>query len=153
MKTQLRKKHEKPQSRTKEPKATARIFEKTAYTPDELQEFKTIILKKLEDADRELSYLQAQLDHSADNTGEDTEFPYKEAEDGQVVIAKEEISSLAFRQKKFKEQLQKALFRIENRTYGKCVITGKLIPKERLRVVPHTTHSIEAKNKYAEMLR
>jgi DnaK suppressor protein len=153
MKTQLRKKHEKPQSRTKAEKTVSRDIEKTAYSSDELLEFKNIILQKLEAADRELCYLQAQLDHSGDNTGEDTEFPYKEAEDGQLVIAKEEISSLAFRQKKFREQLQKALFRIENRTYGKCVITGKLIPKERLRIVPHTTHSIEAKNKYAEMLR
>ena len=153
MKTPLRKTNEKSPKTGKERKISSRSIEKTAYNPDELQEFKNIILKKLEDADRELNYLQAQLDHSGDNTGEDTEFPYKEAEDGQTVIAKEEISSLAFRQKKFKDQLQKALFRIENRTYGKCVITGKLIPKERLRIVPHTTHSIEAKNKYAEMLR
>lgn len=119
--------------------------EKTRYSDSELQEFKGIILQKLEDARRELANLQAQLNSSNEHGTDDTASTFKVLEDGSDTLAKEEAGQLAARQRKFIEQLDNALVRIENKTYGVCRVTGKLIPKERLRAVPHTTQSIEAK--------
>jgi DnaK suppressor protein len=119
--------------------------EKTRYSDKELQEFKDIIHKKLEDARKELANLQAALNSSNDHGTDDTASTFKVLEDGSDTLAKEEAGQMAARQKKFIEQLENALIRIENKTYGLCRVTGKLIPKERLRAVPHTTQSIEAK--------
>ncbi|MFZ9943472.1 MAG: TraR/DksA family transcriptional regulator [Bacteroidia bacterium] len=125
--------------------------EKTRYSDSELQEFKEIILQKLEDARRELSNLKAHLNSSNDHGTYDTASTFKVLEDGSDTLAKEEAGQLAARQRKFIEQLDNALIRIENKTYGICRVTGKLIPKERLRAVPHTTQSIEAKlNQYKD---
>lgn len=124
---------------------------KTRYSDVELEEFRTIINKKLEDAKRELTTLQAQLTSSNDHGTDDTANTFKMLEDGSDSLAKEEAGQLASRQRKFIEQLENALVRIENKTYGVCRVTGKLIPKERLRAVPHTTQSIEAKlNQYRD---
>jgi len=125
--------------------------EKTRYNDQELQEFKDIINHKLDDARRELSNLQAQLNSSNEHGTDDTASTFKVLEDGSDTLAKEEAGQLAARQRKFIEQLENALIRIENKTYGVCRVTGKLIPKERLRAVPHTTQSIEAKlNQYKD---
>lgn len=125
--------------------------EKTRYSDNELQEFKDLILQKLEDARRELSNLQSQLNSSNEHGTDDTANTFKVLEDGSDTLAKEEAGQLAARQRKFIEQLENALIRIENKTYGVCRVTGKLIPKERLRAVPHTTQSIEAKlNQYKD---
>jgi len=124
---------------------------KTRYSDVELEEFRAIINKKLEDAKRELATLQAQLTSSNDHGTDDTANTFKMLEDGSDSLAKEEAGQLASRQRKFIEQLENALVRIENKTYGICRVTGKLIPKERLRAVPHTTQSIEAKlNQYRD---
>ncbi|MFM7079645.1 MAG: TraR/DksA family transcriptional regulator [Bacteroidota bacterium] len=125
--------------------------EKTRYSDVELQEFKELILQKLDDARRELTNLQAQLNSSNEHGTDDTASTFKVLEDGSDTLAKEEAGQLAARQRKFIEQLENALIRIENKTYGVCRVTGKLIPKERLRAVPHTTQSIEAKlNQYKD---
>jgi DnaK suppressor protein len=125
--------------------------EKTRYSDSELQEFKEIILSKLEDARRELTNLQAALNSANEHGTDDTANTFKILEDGSDTLAKEEAGQLAARQRKFIEQLENALVRIENKTYGLCRVTGKLIPKERLRAVPHTTQSIEAKlNQYKD---
>ena len=121
--------------------------EKVRYKDKELQEFKKIVLKKLEEAKKELHNLQAMLNHSDDHGTDDTAATLKVLEDGADSLAKEEAAQLAARQKKFIDQLEAALVRIENKTYGICRVTGKLIPKERLRAVPHTTQSMEAKLK------
>ena len=124
---------------------------KTRYADKELEEFRAIINKKLEDAKRELTTLQAQLTSANDHGTDDTANTFKMLEDGSDSLAKEEAGQLASRQRKFIEQLENALVRIENKTYGICRVTGKLIPKERLRAVPHTTQSIEAKlNQYRD---
>lgn len=121
--------------------------EKTRYSDDELQEFKDIILEKLRIAKEELDALTSSLSNEDTNGTEDTGGRYKTLEDGSATLAKEQINQLAARQKKFMNNLEAALVRIENKTYGICRETGKLIQKERLRAVPHTTLSIEAKNK------
>lgn len=118
---------------------------KTRYSDKELIEFKELIIKKLEDARKELVNLQAALNSANEHGTDDTANTFKVLEDGSDTLAKEEAGQLAARQKKFIEQLENALIRIENKTYGVCRVTGKLIPKERLRAVPHTTQSIEAK--------
>ncbi len=120
---------------------------KNRYSDKELEEFREIIMKKLENARRELVTLQAQLTAANEHGTDDTASTFKMLEDGSDSLAKEEAGQLASRQKKFIEQLENALVRIENKTYGICRVTGKLIPKERLRAVPHTTQSIEAKLK------
>jgi len=124
---------------------------KTRYSDTELDEFKKIIQKKLADARKELTTLQAQLTAANEHGTDDTASTFKMLEDGSDSLAKEEAGQLAGRQMKFIEQLENAMIRIENKTYGVCRVTGKLIPKERLRAVPHTTQSIEAKlNQYRE---
>lgn len=117
------------------------------YSDADLQEFKGLIVKKLVDAREELINLQAQIINTNENGTDDTGASFKMLEDGSETLAKEEAANLAARQKKFIEQLEMALIRIENKTYGICRITGKLIAKERLRAVPHTTQSMEAKLK------
>lgn len=119
--------------------------EKTYYTDEELQEFKELILKKLESAKAELKDLVESGNNS--NGTDDTGSVYKTMEDGNSTLLKENISQLASRQKKFIDNLEMALLRIENKTYGICKVTGKIIPKERLLAVPHTTQSMEAKLK------
>lgn len=124
---------------------------KTRYADSELEEFRAIINKKLEEARRELTLLQAQMTAANEHGTDDTASTFKILEDGSDSLAKEEAGQLASRQKKFIEQLENAMVRIENKTYGICRVTGKLIPKERLRAVPHTTQSIEAKlNQYRD---
>lgn len=119
--------------------------EKSHYSDKELSEFKEIIIKKLDDARKELVNLQAALNSANEHGTDDTASTFKVLEDGSDTLAKEEAGQLAARQRKFIDQLENALIRIENKTYGICRVTGKLIPKERLRAVPHTTQSIEAK--------
>lgn len=120
---------------------------KTRYADSELQEFKDIILEKLRVAREELGLLTQSLSSPNTNGTDDTAGTYKTLEDGSATLEKESINQLASRQKKFMENLESALVRIENKTYGVCRETGKLIPKERLRAVPHATLSMEAKLK------
>jgi DnaK suppressor protein len=119
----------------------------TIYSETELQEFKTLILDKLQTAQGELGTLAQSLSSTNANGTDDTSGTYKTLEDGSATMEKEQTNQLAARQQKFIEQLQAALVRIENKTYGICRETGKLIPKERLRAVPHTTMCMEAKLK------
>ncbi|WP_026897799.1 TraR/DksA family transcriptional regulator [Daejeonella oryzae] len=122
-------------------------WEKTRYSDSELQEFKDLILEKLRIAKEELGMLTQSLSNPNLNGTDDTAGTYKTLEDGSATLEKESINQLAARQKKFIENLEGALVRIENKTYGICRETGKLIPKERLRAVPHATLSMEAKLK------
>jgi RNA polymerase-binding transcription factor DksA len=119
--------------------------EKTRYSDEELNEFKELILQKLEEAKEDLSLLQASLSHSDDHGTNDTGRSFNMMEDGSETLSREEMAQLAARQEKFIQNLKNALIRIENKTYGICRETGKLIRKERLRLVPHATLSIEAK--------
>src|ERR1700712_4714118 len=118
---------------------------KTRYNETELQEFKDLINEKIRVAREELQSLAASLNSGNTNGTDDTASSGKTLEDGSATLEKESINQLAARQKKFIEQLEAALRRIENKTYGICRETGKLIPKERLRAVPHTTMSMEGK--------
>ena len=120
--------------------------EKTSYSELELKEFKKIILSKIESAQEDLSILRAATANDSDNGTEDTSPSFKAFEEGSSTLSKEENVKLAERQAKFIRSLHNALIRIENKTYGICRDTGKLISKERLRLVPHATLSIEAKN-------
>ena len=120
------------------------MSDKTRYSDEELKEFEDLINEKLDKAKSELSTLKASLTREADDTG-DTFSSVKTLEDGADTAEKEQLSQLAGRQQKFINNLENALIRIKNGTYGICVDTGKLISKERLRAVPHTMHSIEAK--------
>ena len=120
--------------------------EKTRFSDSELQEFKEIILKKIEKAERDLDLLREQFANDKNNGTDDTSPQFKSFEEGSSVMSKESNSQLAARQEKFIRDLKNALIRIENKTYGVCRVTGKLISKERLKLVPHATLSIEAKN-------
>ncbi len=120
---------------------------KTRYSDAELVEFKDLILEKLRIAKEELGSLASSLSTPNANGTDDTAGTYKTLEDGSATLEKESLNQLAARQKKFIENLEAALVRIENKTYGVCRETGKLIAKERLRAVPHTTLSMEAKLK------
>ncbi len=119
--------------------------EKTRYSDEELQEFKELILKKLAKAQADYELLRSNLMNSDGNDTADTSPTFKVLDDGANTLGKEEAGRLAQRQLKFIQHLQAALVRIENKTYGVCRVTGKLIPKERLRAVPHATLSIDAK--------
>jgi RNA polymerase-binding transcription factor DksA len=121
------------------------MAEKTKYSDAELEEFRAIILEKLETAKKDYELLKAVLMNADGNDVTDTSPTFKVLEEGAATLSKEEAGRLAQRQMKFIQNLQAALVRIENKTYGICRETGKLIPKERLRAVPHTTLSIEAK--------
>ena len=120
--------------------------EKTRYSDAELEEFREIILDKLERAKKDYELLKATIMNSDGNDVSDTSPTFKVLEEGAATLSKEEAGRLAQRQMKFIQHLQAALVRIENKTYGICRETGKLIPKERLRAVPHATLSIDAKN-------
>ena len=117
------------------------------YSAADLEEFKVLIEKKLELAKEDLTQLRASMSHKDDNTTEDTAPTFKMMEDGSETMSREETAALAARQEKFIVNLENALLRIKNKTYGICRVTGKLIPKERLRLVPHATLSMEAKQK------
>lgn len=120
--------------------------EKSRFSDKELEEFKEIINKKLEEASEDLKLLKASLSHSDDHGTDDTGRSFNMMEDGSETLSREEMAQLASRQEKFIQNLRNALIRIENKTYGICRVTGKLIKKERLKLVPHATLSIEAKN-------
>ncbi len=121
--------------------------EKLRYSDEELNMFKEVILKKLDKAKDDYEQLRAAITHSASNDVEDTSPTFKILEEGASALSKEESGQLAQRQYKFIQSLEAALIRIENKSYGICRETGKLIQKERLLLVPHATLSIEAKNK------
>src|ERR1700743_1606200 len=121
---------------------------KTRYTDKELEDFRKLIENKIRMAREELLELTATLS-SVNTNGDDAAIAGKTLEDGSATYEKEQTNQLAARQKKFIEQLEAALMRIQNKTYGICRTTGKLIPVERLRAVPHTTMSMEAKLKQA----
>ena len=121
------------------------MAKKNAYTNKELKEFKNLILEKIERAKQDLSLLKSAYANDADNGTEDTSPTFKAFEEGSTTLSKEENMKLAMRQEKFINNLKNALIRIENKSYGVCRVTGKLISKERLKLVPHATLSIEAK--------
>ena len=121
------------------------MAEKTRYSDAELEEFRTIIMGKLDKAKRDYDLLREGISNSEGNDVSDTSPTFKVMEEGAATLSKEEVGRLAQRQMKFIQNLQAALIRIENKTYGICRETGKLISKERLRAVPHATLSIEAK--------
>ena len=124
------------------------VSEKTRYSDEELAEFKYIILDMLEKAKQEYNTLRKVVMNNGNNDIEDTTPSFKTVEDdGAMQLSREEASQLAQRQYKFIQNLEAALVRIENKTYGVCRVTGKLIPKERLRLVPHATLTVEAKEK------
>lgn len=123
--------------------------EKNRYSDEELMEFKKIILDKLEKAQEDYDMYKNSLTQSDGNDTQDTSPTFKVLEEGAATLSKEEAGKLAQRQLKFIQHLQAALVRIENKTYGICRETGKLIAKERLRAVPHATLSIAAKNSQA----
>lgn len=122
------------------------MAEKLRYSDEELQEFKNIINEKLRLARRDFNSMMQQLMNADGNGVEDTSPTYKALEEGSASQSKEEIAQMANRQQKFIQGLEAALVRIENKTYGIDRITGQLIPKERLRIVPHATLSVESKN-------
>lgn len=122
------------------------MAEKLRYSDEELQEFKNIINEKLRLARRDFNSMMQQLMNADGNGVEDSSPTYKALEEGSASQSKEEIAQMANRQQKFIQGLEAALVRIENKTYGIDRITGQLIPKERLRIVPHATLSVESKN-------
>lgn len=120
---------------------------KVKYSQEDLNEFKEIINKKIARAEEDLALLQSSYKNDADNGTDDTSPSFKSFDEGSEVMNKEANVQLAIRQEKFLRDLRNALLRIENKTYGVCRVTGKLIQKERLKLVPHATLSIEAKRK------
>ncbi|MFY8186509.1 MAG: TraR/DksA family transcriptional regulator [Flavobacterium sp.] len=122
------------------------VEEKVRYSDADLAEFKEIILKKIEKAQNDLSLIKSAYMNDLNNGTDDTSPTFKAFEEGSETMSKEANSQLAIRQEKFLRDLKNALFRVENKTYGICRVTGKLISKERLKLVPHATMSIEAKN-------
>ncbi|MAE09215.1 MAG: molecular chaperone DnaK [Bacteroidetes bacterium] len=123
---------------------------KTKYLDSELEEFKQIILAKLKKANQDFELLTEAYSNNSEHGTNDTSPTFKVLEEGQQVLSKEENSRLAARQQRFITNLENALIRIENKTYGICRVTGKLISKERLKAVPHATLSIDAKNQMAK---
>ena len=123
------------------------MAEKTRYSDEELMEFKELIHKKLDKAKEDYELLKSAITQSESNDTQDTSPTFKVLEEGATVLSREEVGKLAQRQAQFIKHLQAALVRIENKTYGICRETGKLISKERLRAVPHATLCIEAKSR------
>tara|TARA_Y100001936_G_C15893199_1_gene569157 strand:- start:454 stop:837 length:384 start_codon:yes stop_codon:yes gene_type:complete len=119
---------------------------KNRYTDTELERFKKLIVKKIDQAKQDLDLLKSAYMNDSDNGTDDTSPTFKAFEEGSETMSKEANTQLALRQEKFIRDLKNALIRIENKTYGVCRVTGKLIKKKRLMVVPHATLSIEAKN-------
>ena len=120
--------------------------ERVRYSDADLQEFKKMIQEKIEKAEKDLSLINESFINDQNNGTDDTSPTFKAFEEGAETLSKEQNAILAGRQEKFLRDLKHALIRIENKTYGVCRVTGKLIPKDRLRAVPHATLSIEAKN-------
>lgn len=116
------------------------------YSDEDLEEFKGLIIEKIEKAQHDLELIRSAYMNDHNNGTEDTSPTFKAFDEGSAVMSKEANSQLAIRQEKFIRDLKNALIRIENKTYGVCRVTGKLINKERLKLVPHATLSIEAKN-------
>lgn len=121
------------------------MAEKNRYTDEELEEFKSIIFRKIESARSDYELLKNTISHEASNDTQDTSPTFKVLEEGAATLSKEEAGKFAQRQLKFIQHLEAALIRIENKTYGICRETGKLISMDRLRAVPHATLCIEAK--------
>ena len=119
---------------------------KKRYTDAELEEFRILINEKLDKAKEQLALIQSAYKNDSNNGTDDTSPTFKAFDEGSEVMSKEANSQLAIRQEKFIRDLKNALIRIENKTYGICRVTGKLIKPERVRIVPHATLSIEAKN-------
>jgi len=119
---------------------------KNRYTDKELEKFKKLITKKIDQAKQDLDLLKSAYMNDSDNGTDDTSPTFKAFEEGSETMSKEANTQLALRQEKFIRDLKNALIRIENKTYGVCRTTGKLIKKKRLMIVPHATLSIEAKN-------
>lgn len=119
---------------------------KIRYSDNQLEEFKTIIQDKIEQANKDLELLKSSYMNDHNNGTEDTSPTFKAFEEGSATMSKEKNMQLAIRQEKFIRDLKNAIIRIENKTYGICRVTGKLINPERLKLVPHATLSIEAKN-------
>lgn len=130
----------------KQNKVSTMSKEKNRYSDSDLEEFKTLINNKLKEAHEDYTLLIGSLSHSDDHGTDDTGRTFNMMEDGSETLSREEVAQLAARQEKFIQSLQAALVRIENKTYGICRVNGLLIPKERLRLVPHATMSIAAKN-------
>ena len=122
------------------------VDEVARYSDADLAEFKEIILKKIQKAQADLDLIKSAYMNDLNNGTDDTSPTFKAFEEGSETMSKEANSQLAIRQEKFIRDLKNALIRIENKTYGICKVTGKLINKERLKLVPHATMSIEAKN-------
>lgn len=120
--------------------------ERTKYTDVELEEFKTLINEKIKKATEQLELIKSSYKNDSNNGTDDTSPTFKAFDEGSEVMSKEANSQLAIRQEKFIRDLKNALVRIENKTYGVCRVTGNLINKERLKLVPHATLSIAAKN-------
>ncbi len=119
------------------------------YSDADLAEFKELIINKIEKAKTDLELIRSAYQNNMNNGTDDTSPTFKAFEEGSEMMSKEANSQLAIRQEKFIRDLKNALFRVENKTYGVCRVTGKLISKERLKLVPHATLSIEAKNMQA----
>ena len=122
------------------------VDEIARYSDSDLAEFKELILKKINKAQSDLDLIKSAYMNDLNNGTDDTSPTFKAFEEGSETMSKEANSQLAIRQEKFIRDLKNALFRVENKTYGVCKVTGKLICKERLMIVPHATMSIEAKN-------
>ena len=131
---------------TKKGKPAEEVREKVRYSDEEQQMFKELIQQKLVAAQSEYDQLKSAVTHSSSNDTEDTSPTFKVLEEGASALSKEEAGQLAQRQYKFIRSLEAALVRIENKSYGICRDTGKLIPKERLLIVPHATLTVEGKN-------
>ena len=116
------------------------------YSDKDLEEFKNLIQEKIKKAEHDLELIKSAYMNDHNNGTEDTSPTFKSFEDGSATMSKEANSALAIRQEKFIRDLKNALIRVENKTYGVCRVNGKLINKERLKLVPHATLSIEAKN-------
>ena len=119
---------------------------KNRYSDKDLEEFRAIVQDKIQKAEHDLELIKSAYMNDHDNGTDDTSPTFKAFEEGSATMSKEANSALAIRQEKFIRDLKNALIRIENKTYGVCRVTGKLINKERLKLVPHATLSIEAKN-------
>jgi RNA polymerase-binding transcription factor DksA len=129
-----------------EPKKKIMAEERQRYSDNDLVEFKELIQQKIEKAERDLMLIRESFINDQNNGTDDTSPTFKAFEEGAETLSKEQNAILAGRQEKFVRDLKNALIRIENKTYGICRVTGKLIGKDRLRAVPHATLSIEAKN-------
>ena len=129
-----------------EPTATNTMNKNNRYSDKDLVEFKTLIQAKIAHAEEDLAIIKSSFKNDSNNGTDDTSPTFKAFEEGSQTMSKEANTQLAIRQEKFIRDLKSALIRIENKTYGVCRVTGKLINKKRLELVPHATLSIEAKN-------